>query len=42
MDNLAPVAILLTQWRHTAEVHADPVLHELITREPEVDFGPTE
>jgi hypothetical protein len=40
LDNLAPVAILLAQWRHTAEVHADPALHELITREPEGDLGP--
>jgi hypothetical protein len=39
LDNLAPVAILLTQWRHTAEVHADPALHQLITREPEGDLG---
>jgi hypothetical protein len=40
LDNLAPVAILLTQWRHTAEVHADPALREIITREPEGDLGP--
>lgn len=39
LDNLAPVAVLLAQWRHTAEVHADPALRELITREPEGDFG---
>ncbi len=39
-DNLAPVARLLTQWRHTAEVHADPALHEIVTREPEGDLGP--
>lgn len=40
LDNLAPVAILLAQWRHTAEVHADPALRELISREPEGDLGP--
>src|SRR6266567_5958367 len=40
LDNLAPVAVLLAQWRHTAEVHADPALRELITREPEGDLGP--
>jgi len=40
LDNLAPVAILITQWRHTAEVYADPVLLELVTREPAGDFGP--
>ncbi|MBG0815299.1 hypothetical protein [Planomonospora sp. ID82291] len=40
LDNLAPIAVLLTQWRHTAEVHADPALLALVTREPEGDFGP--
>ncbi|MFI6040025.1 hypothetical protein ACIA8C_00215 [Nocardia sp. NPDC051321] len=40
LENLAPLAGLLTQWRHTAEVYADPVLLELVTNEPEGDFGP--
>lgn len=40
LDNLAPIALLLTQWRHTAEVHADPALLALLTREPEGDLGP--
>ncbi len=40
LDNLAPVAVLLTQWRHTAEVYADPVLLEILNREPEEDLGP--
>ncbi|GGL35058.1 hypothetical protein [Planomonospora parontospora] len=40
LDNLAPIAVLLTQWRHTAEVHADPALLALVTREAEGDFGP--
>ncbi len=40
LDNLAPVAVLLSQWRHTAEVHADPVLLEILTREPDGDLGP--
>lgn len=40
IDNLTPVSVLLTQWRHTAEIHADPVLLEILTREPEGDFGP--
>ncbi len=40
LDNLAPIALLLAQWRHTAEVHADPALHALLTREPEGDLGP--
>jgi hypothetical protein len=40
LENLSPLAVLLTQWRHTAEVHADPALLEILTREPEGDFGP--
>lgn len=40
LDNFAPVAVLLAQWRHTAEIHADPVLRQLVTREPEGDLGP--
>jgi hypothetical protein len=40
LGNLAPVAVLLTQWQHTAEVYADPVLLEILTREPEGDLGP--
>lgn len=40
LDNFTPVAVLLAQWRHTAEVHADPALREFVTREPEGDLGP--
>lgn len=40
LANLTPVAVLLEQWRHTAEVHADPALLEILRREPEGDFGP--
>ncbi len=40
LDNLAPVAVLLAQWRHTAEVHADPALREILTAELDGDFGP--
>ncbi len=40
LGNLAPVAVLLTQWRHSAEVYADPVLFEILTRESEGDLGP--
>ncbi len=40
LDNLAPVAVLLAQWRHTAEVHADPALREFLTAEPDGDVGP--
>ena len=39
LDNLTPLAVLLTQWKHTAEVHADPALRALVEREPEGDFG---
>jgi hypothetical protein len=39
LDNFAPVAVLLAQWRHTAEVHADPALLEIVTAEPEGDLG---
>ncbi|WP_217397060.1 hypothetical protein [Catellatospora tritici] len=39
LGNLSPVAVLLEQWRHTAEVYADPVLLEIIQREPDGDLG---
>ncbi|MCP2316677.1 hypothetical protein APR12_002014 [Nocardia amikacinitolerans] len=42
LENLAPLATLLTQWRHTAEVHADPALLELVAAEPGGDFGAVE
>lgn len=40
LGNLAPMAVLLTQWQHSAEVYADPVLLEILIREPEGDLGP--
>jgi hypothetical protein len=40
LGNLAPVAVCLTQWRHSAEVYADPVLLDIVTRNPEGDLGP--
>jgi hypothetical protein len=40
IGNLSPMAVLLTQWRHTAEVYADPALLATLTREPEGDLGP--
>jgi hypothetical protein len=40
LGNLSPVAVLLEQWRHSAEVYADPVLLDIVTREPEGDLGP--
>lgn len=39
LRNLAPLAILLDQWRHSAEVYADPELLKLVTAEPEGDLG---
>lgn len=39
LGNLAPIAVLLTQWRHSAEIYSDPALLEMLTREPEGDFG---
>lgn len=39
LENLAPVALLLAQWRHSAEIYADPALHATLTREPEGDLG---
>ncbi|MFI9325877.1 hypothetical protein ACIGXI_39695 [Kitasatospora aureofaciens] len=40
LDNLAPIALLLTQWKHSAEIYADPALYTVLTREPDGDFGP--
>ena len=40
LDNLAPIALLLAQWRHSAEIYADPALLAILTREPEGDLGP--
>jgi hypothetical protein len=40
LENLAPVAVLLTQWRHSAEVYADPVLLQIVTAIPGGDLGP--
>lgn len=40
LGNTAPVSQLLTEWRHTAEIHADPELYEALTRRPLGDFGP--
>ena len=39
VGNLAPIAVLLTQWRHSAEVYADPALLETLTAAPEGDLG---
>ncbi len=40
VDNVAPIAQLLLEWRHTAEVHADPQLHALLLTPRGEDHGP--
>lgn len=40
INNLAPLAQLLIEWQHTAEVHADPQLHTAVTRQDLSDHGP--
>jgi hypothetical protein len=40
LENLAPIALLLNQWKHSAEIYADPALLAILTREPEGDLGP--
>lgn len=40
IDNLTPVSELIAQWRHTAEVYADPDLHAVLTSDSDTDYGP--
>lgn len=40
LDNPAPVAQVITEWRHTAEAYADPELAEALRRGTTGDFGP--
>lgn len=40
VNNMAPVSQLLTEWRHTAEVYADPELYAVLSQPHEGDFGP--
>jgi hypothetical protein len=40
LNNTAPVIQLLVEWRHTAEVYADPELYAALTRPTDGDFGP--
>src|SRR5690349_19452944 len=40
IGNTAAVSQLLVEWRHTAEVHADPDLYRALTAQPLDDFGP--
>ena len=39
LDTVAPVVQLIAEWRHTAEVHADPSLVTILTGDLD-DFGP--
>lgn len=38
VDNPAPVVQVITEWRHTAEVHADPELAETLSADTS-DYG---
>jgi hypothetical protein len=38
LDNLAPVAHLINEWKHTAEIHADPHLAAILTQDGD-DYG---
>jgi hypothetical protein len=40
VNNMAPVAQMLAEWRHTAEVYADPDLYAILSQHHEDDFGP--
>jgi hypothetical protein len=39
VNNVAPISQLLTEWRHTAEVYADPELYAVLSQPHEGDFG---
>ncbi|MCD0443929.1 hypothetical protein LO763_09865 [Glycomyces sp. A-F 0318] len=39
LRNLGPVSVLLEQWRHSAEIYADPDTHRQVTAEPGGDLG---
>jgi hypothetical protein len=40
LGSTAAVSRLLIEWRHTAEIHADPDLYRALTTQPLEDFGP--
>lgn len=41
LDNMAPLEPVITAWRRTAEVHADPELHRALTEPLDgTDHGP--
>ncbi|MEU8166625.1 hypothetical protein AB0B97_08915 [Micromonospora sp. NPDC049004] len=39
VGNTAAVSQLLAEWRHTAEIHADPDLHRVLAAPSSGDFG---
>jgi hypothetical protein len=41
IGNFAPVAQLLTEWRHTAEIHADPELAQALSGPYKITDGAT-
>lgn len=42
LGSTAAVSQLLVEWRHTAEVYADPDLHRALTENELGDFGPVD
>jgi hypothetical protein len=40
LDSTAAVAQLITEWKHSAEVHADPELYAALTTDSGEDYGP--
>jgi hypothetical protein len=39
LDNLTPVAQLITEWQHTAEIHADPQIAAILAQDAD-NYGP--
>lgn len=40
LGSTAALSQLLAEWRHSAEVHADPDLHRILAEPSSDDFGP--
>ncbi|SFJ79327.1 hypothetical protein [Streptomyces pini] len=41
LGTVGPIAQVITEWKHTAEVYADPELHKALTTDHgDEDFGP--
>ena len=40
VGNTAPLSQLVAEWRHTAEIHADPDLQRILSTPSTDDFGP--